>query len=113
MFLMRSWLLEWMTWRCCLGRSQPINGAMSWRLRAGAWCCFWLRLGVGLWCRITSVQFMFSKGKKMVRLDRILKRLSSAIDRALVSKTPTHLDVWCCRWSRAYRREVAHVVSHE
>lgn len=42
----------------------------------------------------------------MNRSERLLKRLSKAIDRAIAGKTSTDVDQWCRRWSRAYRREI-------
>jgi hypothetical protein len=47
------------------------------------------------------------EGVLMPRYERILKRLSRAIDRALAARVDTGLDRWCLAWSRAYRRELA------
>jgi hypothetical protein len=42
----------------------------------------------------------------MSKQDRILKRISKALDRAIKTQTPTHLCPWCVRWSNAYKREL-------
>jgi DNA topoisomerase VI subunit A len=40
------------------------------------------------------------------KVDRVLKKLNKALDRAIAAKTPTDTDPWCLKWSQAYRREV-------
>jgi hypothetical protein len=39
----------------------------------------------------------------MKRSECILKRVSRAVDRAVVQQTPTGADCWAVGWSRAYR----------
>ena len=41
----------------------------------------------------------------MNRRERLLKRLSRAIDRAIAARLMTHMDAWCQRWANAYKRE--------
>ena len=39
----------------------------------------------------------------MTRSQRILKRVSRALDRAIRRQTPTGSDCWAVGWSRAYK----------
>jgi hypothetical protein len=45
-------------------------------------------------------------GSKMQKSDRILKRVSKALDRAIFRKIPTDKDDWCRVWSMAYQRQI-------
>jgi hypothetical protein len=42
----------------------------------------------------------------MTKHDRLFKRFTKALDRAIASKTPMDQDPWCRVWTRAYRREI-------